>query len=169
MFAIYVLMLVARWLKNDIGGLEKMAEANRKKAKLLYDVLDAHPDFYRGHARPDSRSMMNVTWRLPSEELEKAFLKEASRRELGRPERPPLGGRHSRFDLQRHAAATASSRWRELMTRVPEAPRHAAGRFCRPGAKWFRSVLAAARDMMAGLSTDGAMIPRGLDGHRRRI
>ena len=73
-FAIYVLMLIARWLSNDMGGLAKMAEINREKAELLYDVLDQYPDFYRGHARPDSRSMMNVTWRLPSEELEKAFL-----------------------------------------------------------------------------------------------
>jgi phosphoserine aminotransferase len=76
-FAIYVLLLVARWLKNDIGGLAKMAAANRAKAELLYDVLDKHPDFYRGHARPDSRSMMNVTWKMPSEELEQAFLKQA--------------------------------------------------------------------------------------------
>ncbi len=81
-FAIYVLLLVARWLKHDVGGLSKMAAANRQKAKLLYDLLDAHPDFYRGHARPDSRSQMNVTWRLPSDELEQAFLKEAGRRGL---------------------------------------------------------------------------------------
>ena len=59
-----------------------MAAVNRQKAKLLYDLLDAHPDFYRGHARPDSRSQMNVTWRLPSDELEQAFLKEAGRRGL---------------------------------------------------------------------------------------
>ncbi len=81
-FAIYVLMLVARWLKNDVGGLAKMAAANRRKAKILYDLLDAHPDFYRGHARPDSRSQMNVTWRMASDELEQAFLKEAGRRGL---------------------------------------------------------------------------------------
>jgi phosphoserine aminotransferase len=81
-FALYVLMLVARWLKDDIGGLAKMAEANRAKAKLLYDLLDKHPDFFRGHARPDSRSQMNVTWRLPSEELEAAFIKGAKDRGL---------------------------------------------------------------------------------------
>ena len=44
-FAIYVLMLVGRWLKNEVGGLAKMAELNREKAKLLYDVLDEHPGF----------------------------------------------------------------------------------------------------------------------------
>jgi len=81
-FGIYVLMLIARWLKHDIGGLKKMAEINQEKAKLLYDVLDANPDFYRGHARADSRSMMNVTWRLPSEELEQAFVKQAQSRSL---------------------------------------------------------------------------------------
>jgi len=48
----------------------------------LYDVLDEHPDFYRGHARADSRSMMNVTWRLPSEELEAQFVKQAQGRGL---------------------------------------------------------------------------------------
>ena len=81
-FAIYVLLLVARWLKNDVGGLEKMAHINRDKAQLLYDLLDQYPDFYRGHARPDSRSMMNVTWRLPSEDLEATFLKESRQRGL---------------------------------------------------------------------------------------
>jgi len=81
-FAIYVFLLIARWLKNDIGGLAKMARANREKAKLLYDVLDEHPEFYRGHAQPESRSMMNVTWRMPSEELEQAFLKQAQARGL---------------------------------------------------------------------------------------
>ena len=79
-FGIYVLLLVARWLKNDVGGLAKMAQLNREKAQLLYEVLDAHPDFYRAHAKPDSRSMMNVTWRLPNEDLEKAFLDEAKSR-----------------------------------------------------------------------------------------
>lgn len=81
-FAVYVLLLVAHWLKNEIGGLAKMRERNREKAKILYDVLDAHPQFYRGHARPDSRSMMNVTWRLPSEELEAMFVKQAHGRGL---------------------------------------------------------------------------------------
>jgi phosphoserine aminotransferase len=76
-FAIYAFMLVARWLKNEIGGLKKMAELNERKAKLLYDVIDSAGGFYRPHARPDCRSQMNVTFRLPSEELEAAFLQEA--------------------------------------------------------------------------------------------
>ncbi|MEX0678133.1 MAG: 3-phosphoserine/phosphohydroxythreonine transaminase [Pirellulales bacterium] len=81
-FGVYVLLLVARWLKNDVGGLAGMARINREKARLLYDVLDGHAEFYRGHARPDSRSTMNVTWRLPSEELEAEFLKQARSRDL---------------------------------------------------------------------------------------
>jgi phosphoserine aminotransferase len=76
-FAIYIVMLVTRWLLEQIGGLEKMAALNREKAALLYDAIDRSEGFYRGHARPDSRSMMNVTWRLPSEELEKEFVKQA--------------------------------------------------------------------------------------------
>ena len=79
-FAIYVLMLVTRWLRDDVGGLEEMGRRNRGKAALLYDAIDAAPDFYRGHARPDSRSLMNVTFRLPSEELDAAFVSEAAER-----------------------------------------------------------------------------------------
>jgi phosphoserine aminotransferase len=81
-FGIYIVNLICRWLKNDIGGLAKMQELNKSKAALLYDVIDKHPAFYQGHARPDCRSQMNVTFRLPSEELEKAFLDGAKGRKL---------------------------------------------------------------------------------------
>lgn len=76
-FAIYVVNLVTEWLINDCGGLAEMQNLNRRKAKLLYEVLDEHADFYRGHARPDCRSVMNVTFRLPSEELTEQFVNEA--------------------------------------------------------------------------------------------
>ena len=76
-FAIYMLMLVGRWLRDTIGGLDKMAELNRAKAKLLYDVLDNSGGYYRGHAQKDCRSQMNVTFRLGTEELEAAFAKGA--------------------------------------------------------------------------------------------
>jgi phosphoserine aminotransferase len=76
-FGIYIVMLVTRWLLDEIGGLAKMAEINRRKAETVYRAIDGSGGFYRGHARSDSRSAMNVTWRLPSEELEKAFVKEA--------------------------------------------------------------------------------------------
>ena len=55
-----------------------MARRNRAKAELLYRVLDDSDGFYRGHARQESRSHMNVTWRLADEELERRFLDEAA-------------------------------------------------------------------------------------------
>ncbi len=65
-----------KWLEETIGGLEKMAEINRKKARMLYEAIDSG-DFYKGTAQPDSRSMMNVTFRLPDEVLEKQFVEQA--------------------------------------------------------------------------------------------
>ncbi|HLL14099.1 MAG TPA: 3-phosphoserine/phosphohydroxythreonine transaminase [Pyrinomonadaceae bacterium] len=75
-WGIYILNLVCKWLKGK-GGIEGMQRENEAKAKLLYDAIDA-TDFYRGHAAPESRSLMNVTFRLPSEDLEKQFVKEAT-------------------------------------------------------------------------------------------
>lgn len=75
-FGIYILRLVLRWLIAN-GGLEAMATANERKAGKLYAEID-RTGFYRGHAAPDSRSLMNVTFRLPSEELEKQLAKEAT-------------------------------------------------------------------------------------------
>ena len=82
-FAIYILGLVVKWLQNDVGGLDNMLARNREKAQLLYDVLDKHSDFYRGHAHVDCRSLMNVTFKLPDADTEKAFLAEAEQRKLG--------------------------------------------------------------------------------------
>ncbi len=75
-FAIYVVGLVLRWLLAT-GGLAGAAQRNEEKAGLLYAAIDGSGGFYRGHAQPASRSRMNVTFRLPGEELEAAFLKEA--------------------------------------------------------------------------------------------
>jgi phosphoserine aminotransferase len=75
-FAIYVLGLVLRWMLDE-GGLAAMARRNEEKAGLVYSAIDGSGGFYRGHAQPGSRSRMNVTFRLPSEELEKAFVKES--------------------------------------------------------------------------------------------
>lgn len=75
-WGIYILGLVCQWLK-DKGGLAGMQRLNETKAQLIYDAVDS-TDFYRGHADPDSRSFMNVTFRLPSEELEKKFVSEAT-------------------------------------------------------------------------------------------
>lgn len=79
-FGIYIIDLVCGWI-TEKGGLAAMERENEAKAKLLYDAIDA-TDFYLGHAEPDSRSRMNVTFRLPSEELEKQFAKEATAAQL---------------------------------------------------------------------------------------
>ncbi len=79
-FGIYIIALVCEWLKEK-GGLEAMHRENEAKAKLLYDAIDA-TEFYRGHADRDARSLMNVTFRLPSEELEKKFASEATAAKL---------------------------------------------------------------------------------------
>jgi len=81
-FAIYTVQLVMKWLEETIGGLEKMEEINLKKAKILYNCLDSS-GFYKGTVEPDSRSIMNVTFRLPNEELEKKFIQEALENGLG--------------------------------------------------------------------------------------
>jgi phosphoserine aminotransferase len=76
-FAIYVMKLVLEWTKRR-GGVEKMEEVNRKKATLLYETIDASEGFYQSTVDRDSRSIMNVTFRLPDEELEKKFIEEAA-------------------------------------------------------------------------------------------
>lgn len=81
-FAIYVLGLVCRWVRDTMGGLAAMARHNAAKAALLYDVIDTSGGFYAGHADLASRSLMNVTFRLPSEDLEKAFVQGAARHGL---------------------------------------------------------------------------------------
>ena len=75
-FAIYIMRLVLAWLLKR-GGLEAVDKTNTRKSDKLYAEIDRTP-FYRGHAKEDSRSRMNVTFRLPSEELEKKFAKEAT-------------------------------------------------------------------------------------------
>ncbi len=77
-FSIYLSGLVIKWVLNQIGGLDKIYAMNREKAKILYDAIDASDGYYRGHAEKDCRSLMNVTLRLPSEELEKKFVKEST-------------------------------------------------------------------------------------------
>lgn len=77
-FAIYIVGLVAKWLKKQ-GGLKVMNEKNKMKAKILYDILDKYPDFYLAYAEKESRSTMNVTFTLPTEELNKKFVDEANK------------------------------------------------------------------------------------------
>ncbi len=73
-FAVYVLGLVAEWVETTFGNLATLHEHNKKKAKLVYDAVDAYPALYQGHARKEDRSLMNVTFRFPNEEIEKEFL-----------------------------------------------------------------------------------------------
>lgn len=77
-FAIYLVGLVLDWVKEQ-GGLAAIHRRNLDKAGLVYDAIDASGGFYRGHAAPDSRSLMNITFRLPSEDLEKQFLDQAKK------------------------------------------------------------------------------------------
>jgi len=81
-FAIYMVKLVTDWLLNTVGGLEKMVEINRRKAGMLYDVIDRAGGFYDGHAEPASRSIMNVAFRLPNAGVEEEFFKEAKQHGL---------------------------------------------------------------------------------------
>jgi phosphoserine aminotransferase len=76
-FAIYVVLLVTRWLQAEVGGLEAMAAINRAKAALLYGALDGSDGFYRGRTAVADRSLMNVAFNLPTPELDRQFLEEA--------------------------------------------------------------------------------------------
>jgi phosphoserine aminotransferase len=75
-FAIYIMRLVMTWLRKN-GGLATVEKKNIRKADMLYAEID-RTGFYRGHAKKDARSRMNVTFRLPNEELEKTFAREAT-------------------------------------------------------------------------------------------
>jgi phosphoserine aminotransferase len=75
-FGIYLVRNVLQWIK-DSGGLEQIERTNREKASLVYGLLDANKDFFRAPVRPDSRSVMNIVFRLPSEELEAKLVADA--------------------------------------------------------------------------------------------
>ena len=75
-WGIYLIRLVCDWLEEQ-GGVDAMAVRNREKAKLLYNAIDGNDGFYSGHAEEAARSLMNVTFRLPSPELEHLFLADA--------------------------------------------------------------------------------------------
>ena len=75
-FPIYICKLALEHLKN-VGGVKAMEKMNREKAKIIYDVIDASDGFYKGHAREDSRSLMNVTFTMATPELEDKCVKEA--------------------------------------------------------------------------------------------
>ncbi|MFW6103243.1 MAG: 3-phosphoserine/phosphohydroxythreonine transaminase [Chloroflexota bacterium] len=80
-FGVYIMKLVLEWVKKQ-GGLPAVEQVNREKKDLLYGAMDAAPDFYRGTAENDSRSWMNVTIRLPSEDLEAKFIADGKKEGL---------------------------------------------------------------------------------------
>jgi phosphoserine aminotransferase len=80
--SIYMVQLVLKWIEDTVGDLAGMERRNREKADLLYGFIDSN-GLYRGTADPDSRSMMNVTFRLADENLEKKFIAEALENGLG--------------------------------------------------------------------------------------
>ena len=98
-FGIYLMGLVMKWALAQ-GGLEAIGKLNERKAAKLYAEID-RTGFYRGTAEKDSRSRMNITFRLPSEELENGVREGVDGGGPRRPEGPPLGRRHARVDLQR--------------------------------------------------------------------
>jgi phosphoserine aminotransferase len=81
-FAIYTVQLVLKWLEETIGGLDKMAELNQRKKPACFTTIWTS-GFYRGRRKKESRSLMNVTFRLPSEDLEKTFVAEALANGMG--------------------------------------------------------------------------------------
>ena len=80
-WGIYLISLVCEWLKNK-GGTAEMQKLNEAKAKILYDAIDRSDGFYQGHAERSARSAMNVTFRLPTAELDAKFATEAAENTL---------------------------------------------------------------------------------------
>lgn len=80
-YAIYIAGLVFKWARQ-LGGLPAVARRNQAKASLVYKTIDESGGFYRGHAKPAARSIMNIPFRLPAEDLEEAFASESKKNDL---------------------------------------------------------------------------------------
>ncbi|MDD5090525.1 MAG: 3-phosphoserine/phosphohydroxythreonine transaminase [Candidatus Wallbacteria bacterium] len=80
-YSIYICGLVFKWIEN-IGGLAKMDERNKKKAGFIYDAIDRSNGFYKGFAATRDRSLMNITFKLPSPELDEEFVKSAAAKDM---------------------------------------------------------------------------------------
>ena len=82
-FGVYVFLLITRWLRDEVGGLEAAAERAAAKSAMIYDVLDRDGgEFFVSHAERECRSRMNVTFRLRRGDLEEAFVAGAAERDL---------------------------------------------------------------------------------------
>lgn len=79
-YTIYIMKLVLEWIKNEVGGLEKMKELNEKKAKILYDFLDSS-EMFKGTVVPEDRSLMNVPFVTGDTDLDAKFV--AAAKEAG--------------------------------------------------------------------------------------
>lgn len=77
-YSVYIVNLVLNWIKGH-GGLEAIERMNREKTKLIYDAIDGSGGFYRGLVEQESRSLMNITFALADEELEKQFIQESEK------------------------------------------------------------------------------------------
>ncbi|MFT4505311.1 3-phosphoserine/phosphohydroxythreonine transaminase [Caballeronia sp. 15711] len=112
-FAIYVLMLVTRWLRDEIGGVNNMAVINRAKSERLYRAIDAEPEFYRVHGERACRSTMNVAFRLPDAAMEARFIDDARRAGLhGLEGHRSIGGlRASLYNAVTPEAVAVLSEW----------------------------------------------------------
>jgi phosphoserine aminotransferase len=80
-WGVYLVSLVCKWLVEQ-GGLDAMQARNAEKAAILYKAIDSSDGFYTGHVERDARSLMNVTFRLPTEALDERFCSEAAVRGL---------------------------------------------------------------------------------------
>ena len=81
-FSIYVVKLVLEWIKKQ-GGIQAIEKINIAKKERIYQLMDSYPDFYKGTVKSDSRSWMNLTMRLPNEQLEQKFIAEAKAADMG--------------------------------------------------------------------------------------
>jgi len=80
-YSIYITGLVFKWAKR-MGGLQAIQKRNQTKAAMVYKTIDDSGGFYRGHAVPAARSIMNIPFRLPAVELEEAFASESKKADL---------------------------------------------------------------------------------------
>ncbi len=80
-WGIYIIDLVCQWIDEN-GGISAMEARNEEKSKILYDAIDSSDGFYKGHADKNARSLMNVTFNLPNEDLEKKFADEATAKNM---------------------------------------------------------------------------------------
>jgi len=97
-FAIYTVMLMTRWLIEDIGGLENMDKLARCRSAIIYGLLDKNEGFYKSHAKPDSRSLINIVFKLPTAELTQKFIAEGAEEGLiGLQGHRSLGGIRASF------------------------------------------------------------------------